>query len=305
MHLDVPFTFFISYRHPYLLPVALLLKGELERRFRHVRIITAEVPAPHAGEQAAASTAASIQAAHATILLVDYYWMPRNKQEIQAPYPDAGWLVGSSAGSRVVQEVVLSQETVFPYADSAAYGLTARKIIPVFVDCPPTFGQFALPKALEPLAKLTGEQIGYANWSASIGGLLDRLAARSNLRPPITAATAVSRGSLASRPLRADELAEILALRDYAGWYLDTYGDKQAEYLVKKFKFNDFEEASTFWVQASTHCQLLDHHPDWRNTHQFVSVALNTWDAGRRVTHLDLHLALVMNKIEAAILRKG
>lgn len=300
MHSDVPFTFFISYRHPYLLPVALLLKGELERRFRHVRIIIGEAPAPHANGQAAASTAASIQAAHATVLLVDRHWMPRKEPELPAPHPGAD----SSAGSRIIQEVVLSQDTAFSYAGAAAYGLAARKIIPVFIDCSPTFEQFALPKALEPLAELAGEQIDYASWSASIGRLLDRLAARSNLRPLAPAAATLSPGSLASRPLSAAELAETLALRDYAGWYLDTYGDMQAEYLVKKFRFNDFEDASTFWVQASAQCRLLDHHPDWRNTHQFVSVALNTWDAGRRVTHLDLHLALLLNKIEAAFLRK-
>ena len=87
------------------------------------------------------------------------------------------------------------------------------------------------------------------------------------------------------------------AVDDYAGWYVDSFGDKEVRYLVKTFKFPHFNQAADFMKAVSDHCRILDHHPEWRNVFNHVTVSLSTWDAKRRVTIYDTTLALIMNKI--------
>ena len=54
----------------------------------------------------------------------------------------------------------------------------------------------------------------------------------------------------------------------------------------------------------SNHCKVLNHHPDWRNVFNQVTVALTTWDARRKVTIYDLSLVFYMNKAAKAISKK-
>lgn len=47
----------------------------------------------------------------------------------------------------------------------------------------------------------------------------------------------------------------------------------------------------------ANHCRVLNHHPEWRNVFNHVTVALTTWDARRRGTIYDLNPALFMNMV--------
>lgn len=98
-----------------------------------------------------------------------------------------------------------------------------------------------------------------------------------------------------------EELRRILAFDDYEGWYIDNFGNADATYIAKTYKFRGFVQASDFMQSVSKYCRILDHHPEWRNVFNHVSVALTTWDARRRVTVYDLNLALYMNKVASRI----
>jgi hypothetical protein len=52
----------------------------------------------------------------------------------------------------------------------------------------------------------------------------------------------------------------------------------------------------------ANHSRVLDHHPEWPNVFNHVTVSLTTWDARRRVTIYDLNLALFMNKAVRAVM---
>jgi 4a-hydroxytetrahydrobiopterin dehydratase len=97
------------------------------------------------------------------------------------------------------------------------------------------------------------------------------------------------------------ELASILAYDDYEGWYIDNFGDAEVRYLVKTFKFPHFNQAADFMEMVANHCRVLNHHPEWRNVFNHVTVSLTTWDARRKVTIYDLNLALYMNKAAKAV----
>ena len=69
---------------------------------------------------------------------------------------------------------------------------------------------------------------------------------------------------------------ETLAARPVPDWIYDF--DKKA--LCREFKFADFTEAFGFMARAALIAEKLDHHPDWSNVYNRVSVNLCTHSAG-------------------------
>jgi pterin-4a-carbinolamine dehydratase len=108
-----------------------------------------------------------------------------------------------------------------------------------------------------------------------------------------------------TQPLSDTELRAILAFDDYEGWYVDNFGDSDARYIAKTFKFPHFNQAADFMKMVSDHCRVLDHHPEWRNVFSHVTFALTTWDARRKVTIYDLNVALYMNMAARIVLRQS
>lgn len=66
--------------------------------------------------------------------------------------------------------------------------------------------------------------------------------------------------------------------------------------IKKDFKFKDFVSAFGFMSQVALHAEKLNHHPDWTNVYNTVSITLNTHDAGG-LTDLDFKLAKLIDKI--------
>ena len=88
--------------------------------------------------------------------------------------------------------------------------------------------------------------------------------------------------------LSPDEIAARLEV--LPGWALS--GDA----LRRDFAFADFPEAFGFMTRVAFAAEKLDHHPDWSNVWNRVTVALSTHDAGG-VTDLDFQLAHVMQRL--------
>ena len=66
--------------------------------------------------------------------------------------------------------------------------------------------------------------------------------------------------------------------------------------IQKEFKFKDFISAFAFMTQVAFHAEKLNHHPDWKNVYNTISIKLNTHDAGG-LTELDFKLAKLIDKI--------
>ena len=60
--------------------------------------------------------------------------------------------------------------------------------------------------------------------------------------------------------------------------------------IKKEFKFSDFNEALSFMVSVGRHAEELDHHPEWCNVYNRVSIELTTHSAGG-ISELDFNLA--------------
>ncbi len=66
--------------------------------------------------------------------------------------------------------------------------------------------------------------------------------------------------------------------------------------LHREFTFENFVQAWGFMSSCALVAEAMNHHPDWANAWNRVTVDLMTHDAGG-ITHNDLELARRMNQI--------
>src|SRR5688500_11141856 len=66
--------------------------------------------------------------------------------------------------------------------------------------------------------------------------------------------------------------------------------------LHREFKFRDFSYAFGFMATAATAIEKRDHHPEWLNIYNRVTVDLTTHDAGG-ITVNDTELAALLDEI--------
>jgi 4a-hydroxytetrahydrobiopterin dehydratase len=93
-------------------------------------------------------------------------------------------------------------------------------------------------------------------------------------------------------PLAPAEITAALA--SHAGWSFEN------DALVREFKFLTFKDALAFMVRAGLEAEALNHHPEWTNVYNRISVRLTTHDAGNKVTAKDVELAKRMDKVGPA-----
>ena len=66
--------------------------------------------------------------------------------------------------------------------------------------------------------------------------------------------------------------------------------------LHRVFEFKDFSQAFAFMTQVALAAEKMDHHPDWSNVWNKVTVDLSTHSAGS-LTQNDFDLAAKMQQI--------
>ena len=89
-------------------------------------------------------------------------------------------------------------------------------------------------------------------------------------------------GGMDRTPLTPEAIAA--ALRDLDGWEL------RDGCLHREVVLADFRAAFAFMTRVAFDAEELNHHPDWSNVWNRVTIDLSTHDAGG-ITDLDLELA--------------
>jgi 4a-hydroxytetrahydrobiopterin dehydratase len=92
------------------------------------------------------------------------------------------------------------------------------------------------------------------------------------------------------RPTRLSDAEIQTRLASLSGW---TFA---AGKLRREFRFADFSEAFGFMARTALAAEKMDHHPDWSNVWNRVTVELSTHDAGG-LTTLDFELAGAMDRL--------
>ena len=82
------------------------------------------------------------------------------------------------------------------------------------------------------------------------------------------------------------------ALTRLPGWSYDA----AAGTLTRTFGFKTFSEAFAFMTRVAALAEAANHHPDWSNSYNSVTIALSTHDAGG-VSARDVALAEAIERV--------
>ncbi|MBN3581689.1 4a-hydroxytetrahydrobiopterin dehydratase [Algoriphagus aestuarii] len=67
--------------------------------------------------------------------------------------------------------------------------------------------------------------------------------------------------------------------------------------LKRTFKFADFQEAFAFMTRVAFLAEAAQHHPNWSNVYNQVTIELTTHDEGNTVTEKDYSLAKAIDSL--------
>lgn len=68
------------------------------------------------------------------------------------------------------------------------------------------------------------------------------------------------------------------------------------EKLHKEFQFDSFNQAFGFMTRAAMEIEKINHHPEWFNVYNKITIELTTHDAGG-ITKNDVNLAKILNSL--------
>lgn len=95
---------------------------------------------------------------------------------------------------------------------------------------------------------------------------------------------------MADQPLTDPEIDQALA--ELAPW------SREGDSLVREITFGSFREAMAFMVRVAFEAEARNHHPEWTNVYDTVSIRLRTHHAGNKITAKDLDLARAIQRID-------
>ncbi|MDB4840728.1 4a-hydroxytetrahydrobiopterin dehydratase [Nitrosopumilus sp.] len=90
--------------------------------------------------------------------------------------------------------------------------------------------------------------------------------------------------------MRLSETEITEELKKIEGW---TIKDNK---LHKEFQFDSFNQAFGFMTRAAMEIEKMNHHPEWFNVYNRITVDLTTHDAGG-ITNNDINLARILNSL--------
>jgi 4a-hydroxytetrahydrobiopterin dehydratase len=72
-----------------------------------------------------------------------------------------------------------------------------------------------------------------------------------------------------------NDTARAQLLAAHPDWAMEAGRDA----ITRTFKFGDFSEAFAFMTRVAMLAEVQDHHPEWSNVYNRVTIALTTHDA--------------------------
>ncbi|MEZ4722472.1 MAG: 4a-hydroxytetrahydrobiopterin dehydratase [Flavobacteriales bacterium] len=73
--------------------------------------------------------------------------------------------------------------------------------------------------------------------------------------------------------------------------------DGDQSWLEKSLQFKDFSEAWAFMSRVALLAEKHNHHPDWSNVYNRVTIKLNSHDASGIITERDRNLAAAIDQL--------
>lgn len=79
-------------------------------------------------------------------------------------------------------------------------------------------------------------------------------------------------------------------LKNLSGWKIVN------KKLHKEFQFESFNQAFGFMTRSAMEIEKMNHHPEWFNVYNKITIELTTHDAGG-ITKNDVNLAKILNSL--------
>lgn len=98
-----------------------------------------------------------------------------------------------------------------------------------------------------------------------------------------------------SEALQSDQIQS--ALEDLPGWSFSE------DTIRKDFQFGNFTQAFSFLVQVAFIAEDQNHHPHIENVYNSVTLALQSHDAGNKVTEKDIAFAAAVEVLKSSGLK--
>lgn len=91
--------------------------------------------------------------------------------------------------------------------------------------------------------------------------------------------------------IRLSENDIIEELKNLPGWSVVN------KKLHKEFQFGSFNQAFGFMTRAAMEIEKMNHHPEWFNVYNRITIELTTHDVGG-ITKNDVNLAKILNSLQ-------
>lgn len=91
--------------------------------------------------------------------------------------------------------------------------------------------------------------------------------------------------------MKLSQIAIDSELKNLPGWKIEN------KKLHKEFIFENFNQAFGFMTRAAMEIEKMNHHPEWFNVYNKITIELTTHDMGG-ITKNDVNLAKILNAFE-------
>jgi pterin-4a-carbinolamine dehydratase len=271
---------FLSYRRADTAPHTLALKLELEAQLSAAQVFV-DTHQIRGADRWAIEIEVALRTAKVIMPVIGRAWV--------GPLPD---------GRRRIDdpEDWVRKELVIALAEKP------NSILPLLVDDAAALDPQTLPSDLQGLAAIQAIRIDLSAWQASIDTLVGRLSERFGLSRKRAIQSYPRPDPLVARtiPIPWEELDDQVS-RYLPKWTIEFSDDERNLHqkhieLTRTFEFDSFLEAIAFVDTVAQHAHQVQHHPRWMNMWRTVKIWLSTWDAGHRVTALDIEFARYLDR---------
>lgn len=100
---------------------------------------------------------------------------------------------------------------------------------------------------------------------------------------------------------RLNDAERTSALNSVPQW---SYAPERGGLIRRELKFADFTQAFAFMAEVALHAEKSNHHPEWFNVYDRVSITLTTHDA-QGLSQKDIALAQTIDGIAARFATKA
>jgi pterin-4a-carbinolamine dehydratase len=175
-------------------------------------------------------------------------------------------------------------------------------IVPILVDGAPPPRAEDLPSALVGLGAIQPRTIELNDWDNGVRALVEILGVKFGFVPKRQTVRYPTPDPLVAKTLPVPwDVLEGTVLEHLNQWTIEFSDDPDDLHhtrveLTRTFELGSFDKAVEFIGIAAKHASEVEHHPRLMNIWRTVKVWLSTWDAGHRVTPLDIEFARYLDR---------